>query len=72
MVRRRDPRRVVKGRAGSQRMIGSWRWKARETSRGLSDGIELLAAAGPALLLFKELLSVGRCVGHRGNAGKDG
>jgi hypothetical protein len=31
---------------------------------------ELLAAAGPPLLLFKELFRVGRCMSHSGNAGK--
>ena len=46
--------------------------EARETSRGLPNGIELLAAAGPALLLFKELFRVGRCMSHRSNAGKHG
>ena len=37
---------------------------------GFPMGFELLAAAGPALLLFKELFRVGRCMRRRGNAGK--
>jgi len=44
--------------------------EARETSRGHPDGIELLAAAGPPLLLFKELFRVGCCMSHSGSTGK--
>jgi hypothetical protein len=49
--------------------------EARETSRGLPYGmnywpIELLAAAGPPLLLVKELFRGGGRLSHRGETGK--
>ena len=44
--------------------------EARETSRGLPDVIELLAAAGPPLLLFKELFGISGGKSHRSDTGK--
>jgi hypothetical protein len=68
------PRSHVKGQSGAASLC---RDPAREeTMRGkparalAGFPIGLLAAAGPPLLLFKELFRVGRCMGYRGNAGK--
>ena len=46
------------------------RWKPASPLAGLPSGLGLLAAAGPPLLLFKELFGISGGKSHRSDTGK--